>query len=763
MTSIFSRHSLKSAFIRAFLCALLLSTPASVDSNAQTGRPAAVREVLQSDRDPIAEKLARSVTIYRDSFGVPHIFGKTDASVVFGLMYAQCEDNFWQLETDFTRAIGRASEIDGERWTANDLAYRAFEVEKLSKAEYERMPAKSKLLCDAFAAGLNYFITRNPQVKPRMITRFEPWQILAMNRMGRVSSLSRIGLRLNEIRIGTLESAGATGHGAADLDLTALRSWFDETKAEPPEGSNMWAIGPAKSASGKAMLLINPHVGFFGGGQRYEAHLRSDEGLDVYGFAILGTPYIRSGFTQNLGWSHTNNYADTADTYLETFDDPENPLNYRYGNGYRAAVEWTGEMKVKTANGIEARRYRFRKTHHGPIIGARNGKQVAARAAKLEEGGELQQRFAMNRARGLAEFKAALSQLALTGSNTIYADRAGNIFYVHGNAVPRRDPKFDWTKPVDGDKAEAEWQGYHALDELPQLFNPKSGFLQNCNSTPFLTTSEGNPRREDFPQYLAPEEDTPRAKSSRRILSGKEKFTFDEWARAATDTTVNEAAAALTQMAADWSRAQDDDKALYDNLRPAMKELADWDRVARIDSVPTTLFLLTQERVGGRPFVEDKSPRLRALEAVINDLEKTFGSWRVTWGEINRLQRVHTSGDEPFSDERQSWPVMGGPGAAGMVFTYNARAEKARSGVTGPRGTRSSAWSNSANKFARAQCWSSGKAPIRNLHITPIRPSCMRRANSRMCDSRRKRSKPISNEAIIREMRDRETVIVNVS
>lgn len=397
--------------------------------------------------------------------------------------------------------------------------------------------------------------------------------------------------------------------------------------------------------------------------------------MNVYGFAILGTPYIRSGFTPNLGWSHTNNYADTADAYLETFDDLKNPLAYRYGSGYRTAVEWTDEVKVKTANGIETRRYRFRKTHHGPIIGSRDGKQVAARVAKIEES-ELQQRFAMNRARNLAEFKAALSRLALTGSNTIYADRAGNIFYVHGNAIPRRNPKFDWTKPVDGGDVETEWQGYHALDELPHLLNPKSGFLQNCNSTPFLTTLDGNPRKEDFPAYLAPEEDTPRARSSRRILIEKEKFTFDEWTRAATDTTVNEAAPAITRMIAAWFELQEEDKALFEKLLPAIRELSHWDRVAKIDSVATTLFLLTNERVIREGKSENQQARLRALEAVMGDLEKTFGSWRVAWGEINRLQRVHTSGDEPFSDERQSWPVAGGPGATGVVFTYNARAEK---------------------------------------------------------------------------------------
>jgi acyl-homoserine-lactone acylase len=636
----------------------------------------ATQEGRQSERDLSAEKLARSVTIYRDSFGVPHIFGKTDASVVFGLMYAQCEDNFWQLETDLIRSLGRAAEIDGERGLPTALAYRAFEIEKLSQAEYERLPARSKALCDAFAAGLNYFIARNPQIKTRLITRFEPWHILADNRIGRMSGIRRIGLTPNEFRIATPEPAPKTDHEDPGLDFTASHSWFDEMKTEPLEGSNMWAIAPSKSASGRAMLLINPHVGFFGGGQRYEAHLHSDEGLNVYGFALLGTPYIRSGFTQNLGWSHTNNYADTADAYLETFDDPKNPLAYRYGASYRTAVEWTEEVKVITANGPETRRYRFRKTHHGPIIGVRDGKQVAVRVAKLEEGGELDQRFAMNRARNFAEFKAALSRLAHTGSNTIYADRAGNIFYVHGNAVPRRDPKFDWAKPVDGDKAETEWKGYHTLDELPHLFNPKSGFLQNCNSTPFLATLEGNPRKEDFLQYLAPEEDTPRAKSSRRILSEKEKFTFDEWTRAATDTTVNEAEPAITRIIAAWNELPAKEKALFNKLEPAIRELADWDRVARTDSVATTLFLLTNERAFRDGKNLDYKARLRLLETVINDLEKTFGKWRVAWGEINRLQRVHTGGDEPFSDERQSWPVAGGPGAAGLVFTYHARAEK---------------------------------------------------------------------------------------
>lgn len=629
-------------------------------------------------KDAQADRMARSITIYRDTYGVPHIYGPTDASVVFGLMYAQAEDNFWQLEEDFIRALGRSAELHGEKGLTNDLTYRAFEITKLAQAEYQRLPLRTRALCDAFAAGLNYFIAQHPKIKPRLIAHFEPWHILAMNRVGRIGSLNGLGITPAELKIGTLEASNApstNGSGKREeLQMEMREAAVDVIDAD--QGSNMWAASAAKSASGHALLFINPHVGFFGGGQRYEAHLHSNEGLNVSGFAILGTPYIRSGHNEQLGWSHTNNYADTTDVYLESFDDQKNPLAYRYGNGYRAALEWTDEVKLKTEQGIETRRYRFRKTHHGPIIGMRNGQALAVRCTKLEEGGELEQRVAMNKARTLAEFKAALARLALTGSNTIYADRAGHIFYLHGNAIPRRSVKFDWTKPVDGSDPATEWQGYHALEELPQLTDPKSGFLQNCNSTPFLTTSEGNPAKENYPKYMAPEDDTPRARSSRRILTSQEKFTFEEWARAATDTKVNEAAPILTQMIAAWFRLQEEDRERFEKLRPAIKELSEWNQIAAIDSVPTTLFILMLERLNRNADAQEKYPRLRKLEEVMSELEQQFGTWRVAWGEINRLQRVQTSGEEAFSDERPSLPVPGGPSAAGMIFTFSARAEK---------------------------------------------------------------------------------------
>ncbi|HMX28632.1 MAG TPA: penicillin acylase family protein [Blastocatellia bacterium] len=627
------------------------------------------------------------MTIHRDTFGVPHIFGKTDAAVLFGLAYAQCEDNFWQLETDYINALGRAAELEGERALARDLSYRLFEIERLSKAEYDRLPADLRALCDAFAAGVNHFIARHPETKPRLLAGLEGWQVLAFARSGRVGGVNRLGLNPNEIQLGKLEASDKAEASRTNeqMNFDGLQSWFVQSHLELEEGSNMWAVSPRKSAGGNAMLFINPHVGFFGGGQRYEAHLNSEERLNVYGFAILGTAYIRTGFNQFFGWSHTNNYADTADVYLESFDDPANPLSYKYGNEHRTAVEWTDTVKVKTEQGIEVRRYRFRKTHHGPIIGVRNGKAVAARIARLEEGGELEQRIAMNRARNLKEFRAALGKVALTGSNTLYADNKGNIFYVHGNAVPRRSTTFDWTKPVDGSAPETEWQGFHALEDLPLFLNPKSGFLQNCNSTPFLTTSEGNPPKEKFPAYMVPEEDTPRAKVSRRLLTAKKKFTFEEWTKAATDTTVGEAAERIRALTDQWEQMKRENEAKAEELKPMVMELAAWDQTARVDSTATTLFILALERAN-TDRSEPKYRMLNALEKTVADLELKFGTWRVQWGEINRLQRVHTSGDEPFDDKKPSLPVAGGPSFAGMAFTFsaqNVKGQQRRYGTAG--------------------------------------------------------------------------------
>ena len=585
---------------------------------------------------------AAEPTIYRDTYGVPHIYGKTDADTAFGLMYAQAEDNFWQLEQDYIRILGRFAELEGPAGLANDILTRAWESERRSREHYQRASPQLRALCDAFAAGVNRYLEKHPQTKPRLLTHWEPWFILMEEHRGPAGT----GITRAE-----RERAFPILAGAAATDL-------EPSPPDPDEGSNMWAVGPSRTTTRHAMLLINPHVSFLGGGQRYEAHLHSDRGLDVSGFAILGTPYIRSGHNRYLGWSHTNNYATTADVYLETFDDPADPLAYRYGGSHRKAVEWRDTVRVKIGDRIETRTVAFRKTHHGPILGLRGNTALAVRAAAVE-GGVMEQRWAMARARNLREFRAALDRRTLTGSNTIYADRAGNIYYLHGNAIPQRSSIVDPTKPLDGSDPETEWQGLHALADLPQVLNPKSGYLQNCNSTPFLTTAAGdNPDRAKFPAYMAPEPDTPRSQRSRAILESTPRFSFADWTRLGLDSKIGIAAARMPELL----------KARSPKTDELIRELEQWDQVGRNDSIATTLFVLTELRRRATPDLT------AALEQVRAQLESAWGTWRVPWGEINRLQRVHTSGTlEPYSDATPSVPVPGAPSAFGSILTFGAR------------------------------------------------------------------------------------------
>jgi penicillin amidase len=595
------------------------------------------------------DSLARQVTIYRDTFGVPHITGPTDAACVFGFAYAQAEDNFWQIEDDYIRSLGRASEVYGEKTLNDDLLVRALEIPRYAREEYDHAPDRVRKLVDAQAAAFNYYLSRHPEVKPRLLTKFEPWFAFAFRGYSLyVNFLFRqTGLRATEI-----------------------------ASAAERQGSNMWAIMPSRSATGRAMLLINPHQPFFGLGQWWEGHVKSGEGWNMSGATFFGSPFPTLGHNEYLGWSHTVNRPDVYDIWEEKFDDPKDPLAYRYGSGYRKATEWTESIRVGSAT----RTHKFRKTHHGPIVAVRDGKPLAIRFAKLAEGGALEQWYDMGRARNLAEFKKALALGAVPMFNVVYADRDGNILYIYNGAIPRRSTKYDWTKPVDGSDPETEWQGYHPVTELPQVLNPKEGWVQNCNSTPYTTVTDSNPDPSQFPRYMVQEQDTARARISRRILFNQDKFTFDEWSTAAWDTYVIEADTEIPRLKEAFAGLieREGDRAL--RLGGVMREMDLWDHRARVGSIAMTVFARWYEK---RASGMDPT---RALDQAIAELEKTHGTWRVKWGDVNRLQRTHTGGEEPFSDARPSLPVAGAAGDLGIVFNFYTRpvpGQKMRYGVAG--------------------------------------------------------------------------------
>lgn len=643
----------------------------------------------------LAAQAPERPTIYRDGYGVPHVFGPTDASIAFGSAWVQAEEDWPAVERNFLRASGRGAELLGEEALADDYVARALEIPRLSREEYERSDPRMKAMLEAYADGFNVYLEAQPDARG-ILERVEPWHTLALIRFKyhQLEFLAYAGFEeayLERLLRDGWPEGGEAGAAVSPVSSTDdLHSGsimrFASTLRGPmgdiPLGSNEWALGPSRTAEGTTMLLVNPHQSFFGVERYVEIHFRSEQGLEFSGLSRFGflLPYM--GNNARLGWTYTDNYADISDLYVERFDDPAAPLAYRYGDGTRMAETWTETVNV--ADGSE-RTLRFWKTHHGAIVGLDgDGRPLAAKLARLEDGGWFAQLDAMIRAQSLAEFQAAAGRLGIAYMNLMYADADGNIWYLYGSAVPRRDPSFAWREPVDGSDPRTEWGEYHPLGDLPQILNPSSGFLLNTNSAPFVVTDSVPFARADFPPYMiGDEENNARAVSSRRVLEAMDGVTFDEFARAVWDTRLSLADSLLPVLFAEREALGNappgqDLGALAPGspgaaaLDAALERLKAWDRRAAIESVETTWWVIANERWFTNPTLQARPfGHLEALAGVLEGLHRDWGRTEVAWGELNRLQRPPSQDDDDFSDDLPSVPVAGAPGALGSVFVFH--------------------------------------------------------------------------------------------
>ncbi len=571
--------------------------------------------------------MAKQVTIHRDQWGIAHISGPTDASVIFGFGYCQAEDYFWQVEENLLRALGRCAESVGAKMLDSDLLSRNFNIPAMAKADFEKLGPIDRQVCTAFADGINYFLETHPEVKPRIVQRFEPWHILAHRRQA------------------LLDWTFSKAHvPQADQTAYALST---------ATASNGWAIGPSKTRSGSTMLFINPHQPWFGPGSWYEAHLKSDEGLNFSGAAFYCFPLPSLGRNENLGWGHTANRPDVADTYRLTFDDPSNPLNYKTPEGYKTAIERTEVIKIKTRSGMDEKTLVFLDTEFGPVVKKEDDKHaVAVRITRYDESLGFEQTLEMIKARDFDEWREALRRMELVMFNCIYADRVGNIAYVYNACIPRRNPKYDWTKPVDAADPETAWNGYHALAELPMVVNPETGYVQNCNQSPFTTTDDGNPSPLNFPAYMSEEADvdTTRAQVSRMLLREMEGVTLDQWVDHGMDKRFYWALTNLPVYERQLGELRDTDSELVSKVEPYLQHLLDWDCVAGLESTEATLCFYWYQELYGNKMLAPRRPmlpqymvshkaRLEALATAAERLQKAHGDWKTPWGNVFRMVR----------------------------------------------------------------------------------------------------------------------------
>ena len=620
------------------------------------------------------------VTIARDEWGIAHIHGRTDADAVYGMIYAQAEDDFPRIEQNYLVNLGRLAEAEGESALWQDLRQRLYVDPAALKADYARSPRWLRALMDAWAAGLNAYLADHPAVKPRVITRWEPWMALSFTE-------GSIGGDIERVPLSQLEAF----YTRKTVALTALERGFD---VREPQGSNGISIGPARSANGRALLLINPHTSFY---FRSELQMTSDAGLNAYGAVTWGQFFIYQGFNARAGWMHTSSTVDNVDEFAETIaTGPDGKLAYRHGKALRPVQIKPVTLQVRQADGsLTARTFTTYATHHGPIVREAEGKWIAF-ALMNRPLAALQQSYLRTRATDLASFLKVAALQANSSNNTLFADSKGEIAYLHPQFVPIRDQRFDWRQPVDGSDPRTDWQGLHSLAELPQVIRPRVGYAFNVNNWPWRAAGADSPRRGAFPVYMDQVGETARGPHAERVLFEGGQFTLESLVKAAYDPWLPAFETMLPGLIT----------AHHEAPNPArdgpISLLLHWDRKWALDSTATSLAVYWGEALWTAGAEQAKAEglnqwdwlttrptdaqRLAALDAAVARLTADFGSWQVPWGEINRFQRLSGAIDLPYDDAKPSTPVPFTAATWGSLASFSARPHPGVKRFYGERG-----------------------------------------------------------------------------
>ncbi len=657
-------------FVRAILLLLSVSAAAQTTEQAHSSK-----------------QLAKAVTITRDDWGIAHVHGRTDADAVFGMIYAQCEDDFNRVETSYLVSLGRLSEAEGEARIWQDLRQRLFVDPEDLKAQYASSPDWLKRLMNSWADGINFYLAQHPAVHPRVITHWEPWMALSFTE-GSIGGDIQEKIDLTKLR--NFYNEKQTQPNAASLQQPPLNdspvlSLLDEI-GNVDAGSNGIAIGPSDSATHHSLLLINPHTSFF---FRSELQVTSDEGLNAYGAATWGQFFIYQGFNDRAGWMHTTSNVDAVDEYAETLVPSNDPAkrSYKYAGGTRPFQQKQITLSYRADGAVKQRTFDVCYSHHGPVVRLEAGKWITIRLMNKPVAA-LEQSFLRTKARSYAEYKKTMELKANSSNNTIFADADGDIAYWHGNFIPKRNTKFDFTKPVDGSDPATEWGDLMSLDEVPHLLNPTSGYLFNVNNPPWHGAGESSLQRGDYPSYVEQGTETSRGVHASMLLASRHGLSVDSLRALAYDSYLPWFQRTLPSLIAAWDAlpATDAEKSRY-ALQIGL--LRTWDRRWAADSIPTTLAVMWAEAIGNPVEAEarrdgvlwedyvvqhvDGTTMLRALEDVSDRLTKDFGTWKVPWGKYNRFQRLNDDISPNFSDSGPSIPVAFTPSQWGSLASFQSR------------------------------------------------------------------------------------------
>jgi acyl-homoserine-lactone acylase len=633
------------------------------------------------------QQQAKRVSIIRDNWGIPHIYGKSDADAVFGLLYAQCEDDFKRVEMNYIEKLGRMAEIKGEASLYDDLQIRLLIDTTAAIADYNKAEPWMKKLLNAYADGINYYLHTHPETKTALLNRFKPWYPL----------------------LWTDGSIGAIN--TADITTAELKNFYSGDKitytAEPkdPEnqtGSNGFAFSPKITASGNAILYINPHVTFY---FRPEVQVSSEEGLNAYGAVTWGQIFVYQGFNEFCGWMHTSCNVDVADVYAEKIITKNNKMFYEYDKKILPVKQKNISINYLENGVLKTKTFTTYFTHHGPIMAKRNDQWISLKSYNRSMT-SLIQSWKRTKAKGFEDYKKVMDLRANTSNSTVFADNKGNIAYWHGNFVPVRDKKFNWANVMDGSTSATEWKGLHSVNETVHVYNPVNGWLQNCNSTPFSAAGIESPKKADFPPYMAPDGENFRGVNAVKVLDKEKNYTIDKVISAGYDTNLAAFEVLIPSLITIFETNVKPSDSLYAALSEPISVLKNWNYHSSESSVATTLAIEwagklsptiqklyidegeTDQVENTKRFAATATPEqvLPPLLMVVNDLKKKFGTWQMPWGEINRYQRVSSDIQQKYDDTQASVPVGFASALWGMIPSYNSRyypSTQKRYGVSG--------------------------------------------------------------------------------
>ena len=623
------------------------------------------------------EKLAKQVSIIRDNWGIAHVYGKTDADAVFGMLYAQCEDDFKRVEMNYIEKLGRLSELKGQSVLYNDLEIKLLIDAEEAKADYKKAAPWLKKLLNSYADGINFYLYKHPEVKPALLTHFEPWFPLLWTD-GSIGAISTADLSTGELK------AFYSGNN----DKVA----YIEREKDVQTGSNGFAIAPSKTVSGNAILYINPHTTFY---FRPEIQMSSEEGLNAYGAVTWGQFFIYQGFNESCGWMHTSSNVDVADMYAEKIITKNNKLFYEYDKKLSPVIEKKITIKYLENGKLIPKTFKTYFTNHGPIMAKRDGKWISLKSNNRSMK-SLEQSWVRTKAKGFKDYKKAMDLKANTSNNTVYADKEGNIAYWHGNFIPVRDKKLNWSKLMDGTTSATQWKGLHSVSETVHSYNPINGWLQNCNSTPYSVAGGNSPKRENYLPYMAPDGESFRGLNAVRLLSKGKDYTLDKVIADGYDTKLTAFDFLIPALVASFEKNINKDNAVYAELIEPINLLKKWDYYTKENSVATTLAIEWAYKLdpiiqkvyvdegemdqveNTKNFVKSALPEqlIPQLQMVVNELKTKFGTWQIPWGELNRFQRSCGAIDLVYDDAKESLPIGYGPALWGSLPAYKSNYQK---------------------------------------------------------------------------------------